>query len=361
MTNDSFRYAELFAGIGGFHLGLKSLGGQNVFASEWDKHAAQTYLDWYPHVNLDTRDVRTIDIDKDIPMHDVLCGGFPCQPFSVAGVSKKNSLGRAHGFEDERQGNLFFTIASVIEAKRPKIVFLENVKNLRSHDKGNTWKTIQTVLEELGYLVHSSIIDAAAWVPQHRERLFIVAFDLAAEFKLDPSDFSFPNRDSGDYPRFADILDPEVDGNLELSEGLWSYLQKYAEKHKELGNGFGFQIARPDGVSRTLSARYYKDGSEILISDDKMSRPRKLSYEEAKRLMGFSGEFEKYSSGASAFRQVGSYSQSLKQFGNAVVPKVVQEIGREFISHLELPSDRRASINPKELPAAVTLRGSQAH
>lgn len=330
----TFTYVELFAGIGGFHLGLSSLGGKNLLASEWDRHAAATYSSWFPSVRLDTRDIREVDVDGDIPMHDILCGGFPCQPFSLAGVSKKQSLGRAHGFDDERQGNLFFSIASIAEAKRPRVIFLENVKNLRSHDQGRTWGTISKILDDLGYQVHSSIVDASKWVPQHRERMFIVAFDRKADFSRDPSTFRFPDQFSGAYPKFGEILDDNVDQKLELSEGLWAYLQRYAEKHKRLGNGFGYQVASKDGVSRTLSARYYKDGSEILIRDDSLERPRKLSFEEAKRLMGFTEEFQKYCFGTEPFPQISSYSQSLKQLGNAVVPKVVKEVGQQIVPFL---------------------------
>lgn len=330
----TFTFVELFAGIGGFHLGLSSLGGRNLFASEWDRHAAGTYSAWFPGVRLDTRDIRDVDVQGDIPTHDILCGGFPCQPFSLAGVSKKQSLGRAHGFDDERQGNLFFAIASVAEAKRPKVIFLENVKNLRSHDKGRTWDTICKILDELGYHVHSSIVDASKWVPQHRERLFIVAFDRKAHFSRDPLTFEFPSQVSGTFPKFGEILDVEVDLNLELSEGLWTYLQRYAEKHRRLGNGFGYQIASNEGVSRTLSARYYKDGSEILIRDDSLERPRKLSFEEAKRLMGFTEDFKKLCFGTEPFPQISSYSQSLRQLGNAVVPKVVKEVGQQIVPFL---------------------------
>ena len=329
-----FEFVELFAGIGGFHLGLSSVGGKNVLASEWDKHAALTYAAWFPNVPIETGDVRSLDIEADIPKHDILCGGFPCQPFSLAGVSKKNSLGRAHGFEDERQGNLFFTIRDIAIAHRPKVIFLENVKHLSSHDGGKTWKTITSILEQLGYLVHAKVIDASSWVPQHRERLYIVAFDSSAQFRKTPEEFSFPKPAMEKHPHFGDILDEVPNPSLELTEGLWTYLQAYAAKHKEKGNGFGYQIANPSGVSRTLSARYYKDGSEILIVDESMERPRKLSYNEARRLMGFTEEFAGLCAIDPPFSQVSSYSQSLRQLGNAVVPKVIQEIGRSIKSHL---------------------------
>ena len=183
-----FTFIDLFAGIGGLRLGVQKAGGRCVFTSEWDKYSQKTYAAWYgdiPH-----GDIRAID-PKDIPNHDLLVAGFPCQPFSIAGVSKKNSLGRAHGFKDATQGTLFFQVATIVEIKRPPAVLLENVKNLLSHDKGKTWVVIKSTLEELGYTVFHKVIDAIDYVPQHRERVFIVALDQKIFGKNPP--FTFPD------------------------------------------------------------------------------------------------------------------------------------------------------------------------
>jgi DNA (cytosine-5)-methyltransferase 1 len=169
-----FKFIDLFAGIGGFRQALEKLGGKCVFSSEWDRYSQKTYRAWYgetPH-----GDITKIE-PSEIPDHDILAAGFPCQPFSIAGVSKKNSLGRAHGFKDVIQGTLFFNLATIIEIKRPPVLFLENVKNLQSHDKGRTWEVIKKTLEDLDYWVFHRVIDAANWVPQHRERIYIVCFD----------------------------------------------------------------------------------------------------------------------------------------------------------------------------------------
>ncbi len=313
----TFTFIDLFAGIGGFRMGLEKLGGHCVFSSEWDKYSRKTYEAWYGEVPFgDIRDVNA----AQLPDHDILAGGFPCQPFSLAGVSKKNSLGRQHGFLDEAQGTLFFEVAKIIAAKRPAVAFLENVKNLRSHDKGKTWQVIQGTLEELGYWVFTSVIDAAGWVPQHRERVYIVCFDKA-RFATMP-DFRFPEKRER-TARFGQILEPSPDPKYTLSPKLWQYLQDYAAKHKAAGNGFGFGIANPDGVARTLSARYHKDGSEILVDQGPGNRPRRLTPGECARLMGFDKWCED--------RIVVSDTQAYRQFGNAVVPKVIEAVGREIV------------------------------
>jgi DNA (cytosine-5)-methyltransferase 1 len=317
LSKNTFTFIDLFAGIGGFRMGLEKLGGQCVFSSEWDRFSRITYEAWYGAVPFG--DIREVN-PAEIPDHDILAGGFPCQPFSLAGVSKKNSLGRQHGFLDEAQGTLFFEVAKIIAAKRPPVVFLENVKNLRSHDGGKTWKVIQGTLEELGYWVFSGVIDAAGWVPQHRERVYIVCFDTRL-FALMPP-FGFPEKRKRST-RFGDILEPSPDPKYTLSEKLWQYLQNYAAKHKAAGNGFGFGIADPDGVARTLSARYHKDGSEILVGQGPDLRPRRLTPKECARLMGFEpwcGD-----------RIVVSDTQAYRQFGNAVVPKVIEAVGREIL------------------------------
>ena len=253
-----FTFIDLFAGIGGFRLALDSVGGKCVFSSEWDKYSQKTYKAWFgemPEGNI--RDIKP----ADIPDHDILAAGFPCQPFSIAGVSKKKSLGRAHGFKCATQGTLFFNIASILEVKRPPVALLENVKNLQSHDKGRTWTTIKETLEDLDYVVFHKIIDAAGWVPQHRERVYIAA--LTSVFSEQIRRSNFPRRPRAPGPKCA-IFSKTARRKYTLSNHLWNYLVEYAKKHKEAGNGFGFGLANLDGVTRTLSARYFKDGSEIL-------------------------------------------------------------------------------------------------
>jgi len=310
-----FTFIDLFAGIGGMRLGLERVGGRCVFGSEWNKYAQKTYNKWFG--DMPAGDIREIK-PADIPDHDVLAAGFPCQPFSIAGVSKKKSLGREHGFKDVTQGTLFFHLATVIEIKRPPVILLENVKNLRSHDQGRTWQVIKSTLENLDYVVHDRIINASAWVPQHRERIFIVGFDRRV-FGDEPG-FRFPDPPQHG-PRFRDILDPETPEKYTLTDHLWKYLQEYAAKHKAKGNGFGYGMTDLDGVSRTLSARYYKDGSEVLIPQEKKN-PRRLSPREAARLMGFPDELP----------IVVSDTQAYKQFGNAVVPAVVEAVARQIVA-----------------------------
>lgn len=309
-----FKFVDLFAGIGGFRTALTPLGGECVFSCEWDPHSQKTYRAWFgdtPH-----GDIRTL-APTDIPDHDVLAAGFPCQPFSIAGVSKKNSLGREHGFKCDMQGNLFFHLATIAAARRPPVLLLENVKNLRSHDQGRTWAVIHETLTDLDYVVFHRVIDAAGWVPQHRERIYIVAFDRRVFGDAPP--FEFPEAPAGPPPRLADILEPNPDARYTLSDHLWRYLQAYARKHHERGNGFGFGLAKPDGVTRTLSARYFKDGSEILIAQEGRN-PRRLTPRECARLMGFPDERP----------IVVSDTQAYRQFGNAVVPVVVEAIGRQI-------------------------------
>ncbi len=314
-----FRFIDLFAGIGGFRFAMQALGGTCVFTSEWDRDAQKTYAAWHSG---DIRgDITKIDIGE-IPDHDILCAGFPCQPFSLAGVSKKRSLGRRHGFEDETQGTLFFHIARIAEAKRPPVLILENVKNLASHDKGNTWRVIERTLRDLDYVVVSKVIDARPWVPQHRERIFIVCFDEHVFGHHSQLPFSFPVPPSN-VPVLRDILDPNPPEKYTLSDHLWDYLQRYAEKHRKAGNGFGFGIADPDGCARTLSARYHKDGSEILVAQ-KGRNPRRLTPAECGRLMGY----------PEGLPQVVSDTQAYRQFGNSVVPAVVQAVGRQILEVL---------------------------
>lgn len=309
----ALRYIDLFAGIGGMHQAMKNLrvGAECVFASEWDSFAQQTYLANFPETPMHG------DITKiapgDIPDHDILIAGFPCQPFSIAGVSKKKSLGRAHGFDDPTQGTLFFNIREILAAKRPRAFVLENVKNLKSHDGGNTYAVIMKTLRGLGYYVpEPRILDGRHFVPQHRERIFIVGF-------RDPHDFEFPRLRLG-TKTLADILEPRVDGRYTLSDKLWAYLQAYAEKHRAKGNGFGFGRVGRDDIARTLSARYYKDGSEILI-DQGRRNPRRLTPRECARLMGF----------PETFKIPVSDTRAYKQFGNSVVVPLVSAVCREVV------------------------------
>jgi DNA (cytosine-5)-methyltransferase 1 len=327
----NFSFIDLFAGIGGFHLGLKKIGGKCVYVSEWDKYSAATYGTWYHNTAVDSRDIRKININRDIPKHDLLAGGFPCQPFSLAGVSKKNSMGLKHGFDDLKQGNLFVQICKIIKVHQPKVVFLENVKNLVSHDQGRTWMTIQTKLNNLDYEVYWKIIDASSWVPQHRERIYIVAFRRKSFTKKEMENFKFP-KVRKQNPILRDVLDDKPIKKYMLTDNLWKYLVAYAEKHKSLGNGFGFTLANPKGQSRTLSARYYKDGSEILIKQKGWRNPRRISPGEAARLMGFDDSWGKKL--GNGFPQVVSDTQAYRQFGNAVCPHVVQAIGSEIVQVL---------------------------
>lgn len=315
-----FGFIDLFAGIGGFRLGLEKIGGHCLFTSEWDKYSQQTYAAWFgkkPH-----GDINEIAL-SEIPNHDVLAAGFPCQPFSIAGVSKKRSLGRADGFQCEKQGNLFFRICEIVGEKKSPLLVLENVKNLKSHDGGRTWVIIETELRNLGFHVFHKVIDAAHWVPQHRERIFIVCFNKAV-FPERP-DFQFPVEPK-QKPMLSEIIEDKVDDKYTLTDRLWTYLQNYRIKHEAKGNGFGFGLVEDfSGVSRTLSARYYKDGSEVLLSQGRHRNPRRLSIVEAARLMGF-GDIVQTRDDVPV-----SDTQAYKQFGNSVVPAVVSAIGKECL------------------------------
>ncbi|HJS00745.1 MAG TPA: DNA (cytosine-5-)-methyltransferase [Flavobacterium sp.] len=312
-----FKFIDLFAGIGGIRLAYQNLGGKCVFTSEWDTYSKKTYEANFGKVPFG--DITQIN-ETEIPDHDVLLAGFPCQPFSIAGVSKKNALGRNHGFLDETQGTLFFDIARILKHKRPKTFMLENVKNLVSHDKGNTFKVIQKTLQELNYTIYFKVLDGKYFVPQHRERIIIVGFDN--EYFERKENFKFP--EMGDT-KFAlkDILLPEVDPKYTLSDKLWNYLQEYAKKHKAKGNGFGFGLADLNGISRTMSARYYKDGAEILIPQEGKN-PRRLVPRECARLQGFPDEF---------IIPV-SDNQAYKQFGNSVVSPLMQAVGKNILQEL---------------------------
>ena len=339
VSKAKFTFIDLFAGIGGFHLGMKINGGECVFANEWDKYSAQTYMHWTGCEVLTMDDIREIDYEKAIPAHDVLCAGFPCQPFSIAGVSKKNSLGRKHGFQDADQGNLFFAICDIVAEKQPSILVLENVKNLKSHDKGKTWKVIQEAIEALDYELKFEIIDAQSWVPQHRERIFMVCFNRKKFTRNEIESFVFPKRPQK-FPKLGSILESNPDKKYMLTDNLWKYLQNYAKKHKAAGNGFGFGLVGPNDVTRTISARYYKDGSEILVRQPYWRNPRRLTPYEASQLMGFNSRLAKFMGHKNGFPQVVSDMQSYKQFGNSVSPLVVEAVGKEITKILALQAER---------------------
>jgi DNA (cytosine-5)-methyltransferase 1 len=318
--NPKFTFIDLFAGVGGFRLALQNLGGECVFSSEWDKMAQRTYYANFGEIPFG--DITKPETKEWIPKKfDLLCGGFPCQPFSIAGVSKKNSLGRKHGFEDEKQGNLFFHIAEILEIHRPKAFFLENVKNLVSHDKGNTFKVIEKTLRDLGYSFHFTVLNGKHFVPQNRQRTFMVGFDINV----------FHNKEEFQFPvlpeptkKIKDILEKKVDPKYTLTDHLWKYLQDYSQKHKEKGNGFGFGLVDLNGITRTMSARYYKDGSEILIPQNGKN-PRRLSIRESARLQGYPDKF---------IVDAVSMNQGYKQFGNSVVMPLIQVIGKNIVKVL---------------------------
>ena len=312
-----FKFIDLFAGIGGIRLAYQNLGGKCVFSSEWNNFAKKTYEANFGEVPFG--DITQIS-EKSIPDHDILLGGFPCQPFSIAGVSKKNALGRKHGFLDETQGTLFFDIARIIEHKKPKAFMLENVKNLISHDKGNTFRVIKNTLQELGYSVHFQVLNGKHFVPQNRERILIVGF--RKEIFNGKENFNFPKVPEPNSA-IREILQEEIDPKYTLSDKLWNYLQDYAAKHKAKGNGFGFGLADLNGISRTISARYYKDGSEILIPQNGIN-PRRLTPRECARLQGFPDNFE----------IPVSDNQAYKQFGNSVTVPLIQAVGKQLIKSL---------------------------
>ncbi|MGL5227412.1 MAG: DNA (cytosine-5-)-methyltransferase [Bacteroidales bacterium] len=323
--NSQFTFIDLFAGMGGFRLAMQSLGGRCTFSSEWNTFAQKTYFANFGEMPFG--DITKQETKQYIPRQfDVLCAGFPCQPFSIAGVSKKNSLGRAHGFKDEAQGTLFFDVAEIIEKHQPKAFFLENVKNLVSHDKGNTFRVISNTLRELGYSIHYQVMNGKYLVPQNRERIFIVGFrkDIFGEANT----FTFPDIE-GELPKLKTILDPEVDAKYTLTDKLWEYLQNYAAKHKAAGNGFGFGMADPEGISRTLSARYYKDGSEILIPqtglDGEIINPRRLTPKECTRLMGYPEQY---------IINAVSDLQGYRQCGNSVVVPLIKAVATNLVHTL---------------------------
>jgi DNA (cytosine-5)-methyltransferase 1 len=331
-AKNKLKFIDLFCGIGGFRIAFERAGCECVFSSDWNEKAQITY-----EANFHERphgDIYSIP-DNAIPYHNILCGGFPCQPFSIAGVSKKLSLGKKHGFEDKEQGNLFFKLAELIDLHRPDAFVLENVKHLVRHDKGQTFRIInETLTEHLKYTVYHRVIDAQSVVPQHRERIFLVGFREKRSFEFP----EFP--DEG--PKLNSILDAEVPPKYTLTDHLWNYLQNYAAKHKAAGNGFGFGLFTGKDIARTLSARYYKDGSEILISQGARKNPRRLTPRECARLMGYPSDFQ----------IPVSDTQAYKQFGNSVVVPVVERIANEVVKTLSRPIDYRPPLVFSESPVS---------
>lgn len=377
----TFTFIDLFAGIGGIRKGFEAIGGECVFTSEWNEHAVRTYKANHfcdPERHKFNQDIRTVtlsdqpdvgeeqayqNIDQEIPDHDVLLAGFPCQPFSLAGVSKKNSLGRKHGFECETQGTLFFDVARIIKAKRPAAFLLENVKNLKSHDKGNTFRIICETLDELGYEVADvdaskgndpKVIDAKHFVPQHRERIVLVGFrrdlNVHGGFTLKDIKKYIPK----ERPSFGELLDVEYDAKYILTPKLWDYLYRYAEKHRQKGNGFGFGLTGANDIARTLSARYHKDGSEILVDRgfndalefnselNQLNRPRRLTPHECSRLMGFDKP------GESKFIIPVSDTQAYRQFGNSVAVPVFEAVARLMKDRIHAAKAKLAEQPPQQ-------------
>ena len=332
--NKNLTFIDLFAGIGGFRIALNRLGLECVFSNDYDKYACKTYSANFGDIlNKDIHEIK----EDEIPHFDILCGGFPCQPFSIAGVSKKNSMGVKHGFDDKKQGNLFFEIIRIVRHHNPKILFLENVKNLKSHDKGATWKVIKTEIENAGYYVFEKIIDGKYFVPQHRERIYIVCFSKKEFPKIH---FEFPAYPQKRIYELNQMLSNKVDEKYTLTDHLWNYLQKYKKKNQEKGNGFGFGLINKDidKYTRTMSARYHKDGSEILIKQN-AKNPRRLTPKEASKLQGFPDDFIIPVSDTQAYRQ----------FGNSVVVPAIFATAQKIIQTIHEYNNGEARDNTLSL------------
>ena len=321
-------YIDLFAGIGGFRVGMDHAGFQHLYSNDWDKYASQTYEAWYGSENHSCKSIWDAIAEKEIPDHDILCGGFPCQPFSNAG--------KRLGFQDNRQGNLFFAIKDIVEAKRPKVVFLENVRTLKGHDKGNTFKTINDAFEELDYYETHEVISAKFWVPQNRVRIFMVYLDKNIFTEEDKANFQaeltkLKDGNNKKVKAFSSIMEAKPDKSFQIPQGTWDSLQRHKARHREAGRGFGYRLIEDySQPTNTLSARYAKDGAEILIKQPYWRRPRKITLNEAKKLMGFNNKYASFYGHKSRVGfpvGISSNTQSYKQFGNAVVPQLVHEIG----------------------------------
>lgn len=305
-----YNFIDLFAGIGGIRTGFEKVFKDNsnfVFSSEIDKYAQISY-----EVNFGEKpfgDITQIN-EEEIKNHDIILAGFPCQAFSIAGLRK--------GFEDTR-GTLFFDVARIAQYHKPKVIFLENVKGFVNHDKGNTFKVVRETLEDMGYTVFFKVLNAKDFgVPQNRERIYIVAF------LKNNIDFSFPEPTRKEI-KVGDILENIVDSKYTISDKLWAGHQRRKEEHKQKGNGFGYCLFNHESkYTSTISARYYKDGSEILIEQKNMN-PRKLTPREAARLQGYDDNF----------KIAVSDTQAYKQFGNSVAVPVIEAIAKEIKKTLE--------------------------
>lgn len=309
-----FSFIDLFAGIGGFRIAMQAIGGKCVFSSEWDPYAKRTYEMNFGEVPYG--DIRKID-PESIPMHDVLCAGFPCQPFSLAGISARNSLNTAHGFACETQGTLFFDIARIMKVKRPKIAFLENVKNLVNHDGGKTFSVIKNTIESLGYSFSYKLIDASSLVPQKRVRCYIICI------RDDITAFKFPELKGTPLP-LRSILEPDIDDSYTISDKLWSGHKRRTKRNLERGTGFTAFCADLDKPSNTIVARYGKDGKECLIPQS-LKNPRMLTPRECARLQGFPDEFRIPNAKTTAYRQ----------FGNSVAIPVIRLISQDIVRVLD--------------------------
>jgi DNA (cytosine-5)-methyltransferase 1 len=305
-TLQGYRFIDLFAGIGGIRLPFDELGAKCVFSSEWDKHSQQTYMNNFG--DLPFGDITEIEASQ-IPSFDILLAGFPCQPFSNAGHKK--------GFEDVR-GTLFFDICRIVEFHQPEVLLLENVKGFKNHDKGNTFRVVKSHLEALGYCVYSQVLNSKDFgLPQNRERIYIVAFRSEVFFK-----FPLPPQQK---TCLGDILEEAVCEKYTLSDTLWEGHQRRKREHLAKGNGFGYSLFFPESTyTSTISARYYKDGSEILVAQDGKN-PRKLTPREAARLQGF----------PETYKVSDSKVQAYKQFGNSVSVPVIRALAKEIAIALE--------------------------
>lgn len=306
ISNPTFRTIDLFAGIGGIRIGFEGVGGESVFSSEWDKYSQVTYQANFEEIPYG--DITAIE-PEEIPEFDVLLAGFPCQPFSQAGLKQ--------GFADTR-GTLFFDVAKIVNYHKPKVVFLENVKRFKTHDGGNTFNVVKNTLEEMGYEVHAKILNAKDFgVPQNRERIYIIAF-------LGETNFEFP-KGSRKKVKVGDILEDDVDEKYTISDKLWAGHQRRKKEHVAKGYGFGYRLFNNKSeYTSTMSARYYKDGSEILIEQENKN-PRKLTPREAARLQGYPEDFVIPVSDAQAYRQ----------FGNSVAVPVIESLAEVIIREME--------------------------
>jgi len=334
LSKNTYKVIDLFAGIGGIRMGFEEIGSKSVFSSEWDEQAQKTYRANFSE--LPFGDITKIK-PEEIPPFDILLAGFPCQPFSQAG----KKLGLA-----DTRGTLFFDIAKIVDHHRPTVVFLENVKRFKSHDGGRTFETIKTILEGLGYEIYAQVLNAKDFgVPQNRERIYIVGF-------LGKTNFTFP-KPSGIKTRLGDILEKEVHPKYTISDKLWAGHQRRKKEHQEKGNGFGYSLFNEDSeYTSTISARYYKDGSEILI-EQKGKNPRKLTPREAARLQGFPDHYIVSQSD----------SQAYKQFGNSVAVPVIKSIAKEIdkaLKNLEKNTNQNSkSINLEQIKRDSVARAEK--